>query len=134
MNTPDSILIVRRFFDALQRLKEDHRIRGKKTFTDRHAINRWNMNTCERQPERDMFQPAWLAYLSQDYGVSPSWILLGTGDFYLPGHEPPPPVKKKRGRKKKAPEAETHPVPDAGTPSPAPSNSSEGLQDPQAPK
>ena len=82
MNTPDSISIVRRFFDALQRLKADRRIRGKKTFTDRYGINRWNLNTCEKQPERDMFQPAWLAYLASDYGVSPEWLLLGEGDFY----------------------------------------------------
>lgn len=82
MNTPDSISIVRRFFDALQRLKADRRIRGKKTFTDRYAINRWNLNTCEKQPERDIFQPAWLAYLASDYGVSPEWLLLGEGDFY----------------------------------------------------
>lgn len=82
MNTPDSISIVNRFFEALQRLKADRRIRGKKTFTDRYGINRWNLNTCEKQPERDIFQPAWLTYLARDYGVSPSWLLTGEGDFY----------------------------------------------------
>ncbi len=83
MNTPDSIIIVRRFYEALQRLKTDRRIRGKKTFTDRYGINRWNMNTCEKEPERDIFQPAWLTYLARDYGVSPRWLLLGEGDFYI---------------------------------------------------
>ena len=39
MNTPDSTAIVRRFFVALQRLKADKRIRGKKTVTDRYGIN-----------------------------------------------------------------------------------------------
>lgn len=82
MNTPDSISIVNRFFEALQRLKADRRIRGKKTFTDRYGINRWNLNSCEKSPERDIFQPAWLTYLVRDYGVSPSWLLLGEGDFY----------------------------------------------------
>lgn len=82
MNTPDSVAIVNRFFEALRRLKADKRIRGKKTFTDRHAINRWNMNTLEKAPDRDIFQPAWLSYLVRDYGVSPRWLLTGEGDFY----------------------------------------------------
>ena len=100
MNTPDSILIIRRFFEALQRLKTDHRIRGKKTFTDKYSINRWNLNTCEKSPERNIFQPAWLAYLVHDYGISPQWLLLGTGDFYLFGNEPQvKTLKKKRPRK-----------------------------------
>lgn len=82
MQTTDSQQIVVRFFDALQRLKEDKAIRGKKTFTERYGINRWNMNTCEKEPSRDIFQPAWLAYLVKDYGVSPLWLLTGEGDFY----------------------------------------------------
>lgn len=91
MNTPDSTAIVLRFFEALRRLKADRRIRGKKTFTDRYAVNRWNMNTLEKSPERDIFQPAWLAYLARDYGVSPLWLLLGEGDFYAPEAPSPDP-------------------------------------------
>lgn len=82
MQTIDSQAIVVRFFNALQRLKDDHRIRGKKTFTERYGINRWNMLTLEKEPSRDIFQPAWLTYLVRDYGVSPIWLLLGEGDFY----------------------------------------------------
>lgn len=82
MQTRDSQAIVLRFFDALQRLKDDRRIRGKQTFTRRYGINRWNMLTLEKEPSRDIFQSAWLAYLVKDYGVSPRWLLLGEGDFY----------------------------------------------------
>ena len=82
MQTEDSQKIVMRFFDALQRLKEDRKIRGKQTFTRDHNINRWNMNTLEKDPSRDIFQPAWLTYLVNDYGVSPQWLLTGRGDFY----------------------------------------------------
>ena len=80
--TTDSQTIVRRFFEALYRLKTDGRIRGKQTFTTRYGINRWNMNTLEKEPERDIFQAAWLLYLVRDYGVSPMWLLTGQGDFY----------------------------------------------------
>lgn len=83
MQNEDSQCVIRRFFDALARLKRDRVIRGKQTFTRRHNINRWNMLTEEKFPERDMFQVAWLSYLVEDYGVSPHWLLTGEGDFYL---------------------------------------------------
>lgn len=85
MQTEDSQRVVRRFFLALQRLKDDHIIRGKQTFTRRYGINRWNMNTLEKDPSRDIFQAAWLTYLVNDYGVSSMWLLTGQGDFYSRG-------------------------------------------------
>ena len=82
MQTIESHAIVRRFFEALYRLKEDRKIRGKQTFTREYGINRWNLNTLEKEPERDIFQAAWLTYLVKDYDVSPMWLLTGFGDFY----------------------------------------------------
>ena len=82
MQTEDSQKIVRRFFEALQVLKRERIIRGKQTFTARYGINRWNMNTLEKEPSRDIFQPAWLTYLVNDYGISPQWLLTGEGDIF----------------------------------------------------
>lgn len=82
MQTAESQEIVKRFFTALYALKERKIIRGKQTFTRRYGINRWNMNTLEKQPERDMFQVAWLTYLVRDYGVSPLWLLTGGGEMF----------------------------------------------------
>ena len=84
MQTEDSQKIVGRFFEALERLKADKKIRGKQTFTRAHNINRWNMLTLEKDHSRDIFQPAWLTYLVEDYGVSAQWLLTGVGDFYKP--------------------------------------------------
>ena len=85
MQSPDSQIIVARFFEALSRLKDHKVLRGKKSFTDRYGINRWNMNTLATDHTRDIFQPAWLSYLVRDFHVSPAWLLVGQGDFFSPG-------------------------------------------------
>lgn len=82
MQTEDSQKIVARFFEALERLKTDRIIRGKQTFTREFNINRWNLNTLSKDHTRDIFQPAWLTYLVEKYGVSPLWLLTGRGEFY----------------------------------------------------
>lgn len=81
MQTEDSQLIVGRFFEALYFLIEHRAIRGKQTFTRRYGINRWNMQTLEHDHKRDIFQPAWLTYLVEDYGISPLWLLTGKGEI-----------------------------------------------------
>lgn len=48
MQTEDSQKVVRRFFEALYRLKDDGKIRGKQTFTREFDINRWNLNKLEK--------------------------------------------------------------------------------------
>lgn len=83
MQTTDSQKIISRFFEALRFLKEQKIIRGKQTFTRAHGINRWNMNTLEKDLSRDIFQAAWLTYLVNDYGVSATWLLTGRGDILL---------------------------------------------------
>lgn len=85
MQTEQSQTIVRRFFEAVHRLKADKVIRGKQTFTDRYGINRWNLNTLEKDVSRDIFQVAWLGFLVSDYKVSPYWLLVGEGAFYQDG-------------------------------------------------
>lgn len=82
MQTEDSQRIVARFFEALYELKALGKIRGKQTFTSNHDINRWNLNTLEKDHSRDIFQPAWLAYLVNDYQVSAEWLLTGRGDMF----------------------------------------------------
>lgn len=81
MQTEDSQKVVRRFFEALHYLKDQKIIRGKQTFTTRFNINRWNLNSLEKDPSRDIFQPAWLTYLVNEYGVSATWLLTGRGEI-----------------------------------------------------
>ena len=81
MQTPDSQVIVERFFQALETLKAEGRVRGIKTFTERYGVDRRNLYRLMKNTASDMFQPAWLAYLVRDYGVSARWLLTGTGNI-----------------------------------------------------
>ena len=81
MQTPDSQKIISRFFQALYYLKAQHIIRGKQTFTTKFEINRWNLNSLEKDMTRDIFQPAWLTYLVEEYNISAEWLLTGRGDI-----------------------------------------------------
>lgn len=81
MQTEDSQKVIRRFFEALYYLKGQKIIRGKQTFTNGFGINRWNLNTLEKDMSRDIFQVAWLSYLVQKYGVSSTWLLTGRGEI-----------------------------------------------------
>lgn len=101
MQNEESQIIIARFFEALEVLKERHVIRGKQTFTTRYGINRWNLNTLQKNKASDIFQVSWLMYLVRDYGVSSTWLLTGRGKP-LPPLEDVPKVVRKRGRPRKS--------------------------------
>lgn len=85
MQSEDSQKVVSRFFEALHTLIASKTIRGKQTFTREYGINRWNLNSLEKDMSRDIFQPAWLTYLVRDFGVSAAWLLTGVGGMFVPG-------------------------------------------------
>ena len=82
MLNQDSQQIVARFFEAIEILKRDKKIRGLKTFTNKYGINRGNFYKLQGNILSNIFQPSWLAYLVRDFGVSSEWLLLGSGNFY----------------------------------------------------
>lgn len=75
-------MIVGRFFEALQWLKESKRIRGIKTFTDRYGIHRRSLQRLQKTPETNDFKAAWLTYLVVDYGINAQWLLTGEGSMH----------------------------------------------------
>lgn len=88
MNNEISKDIVGRFFSCLDVLKSERVIRGKQTFARRYGINRRNLWRIETQDSIGQFQLCWLHYLVKDYKVSPSWLLMGDGELFLPGWNP----------------------------------------------
>lgn len=78
----EGIAITKRFFAAIDRLREEKKIRGLQTFTREQGINYWNLNTVKKQPERSVLKPEWLYYLVTNYGISSEWLITGNGEFY----------------------------------------------------
>jgi len=96
MNNPESIAIIKRFYEAIDMLIAGKVIRGKQTFTKKYDINRRNFATVQRKPESDMFQLVWISYLVTDFGISAEWIMTGRGPMF--DREPPVVSKNANGR------------------------------------
>lgn len=80
----EGIAISRRFFEAIELLKLQKKIRGLQTFTRNHNMNRWNVNQVKFHPDRSVLKPEWIVYIYKDYGVSIEWIVLGRGPIFDP--------------------------------------------------
>lgn len=70
--------INRRTKEAIDYLVEIGRIDKFYLFCDRHGFNRRNLVRLFREPQRE-FPLHLLEILVKDYGVSPSWLILGIG-------------------------------------------------------
>lgn len=70
-----------RFFEAFAVLVEDGRTTAS-GFCEGAGIDRPNFLKQRREPGRAILRPAWLSYLCRKYGVSPAWLLLGTGTMF----------------------------------------------------
>ena len=78
----EGIEVTKRFFEAIDMLKAQKRMRGLLTFTKAHDINYWNINTVRNQPDVSVLKPEWITYLVLDYGISAEWVLTGRGGMF----------------------------------------------------
>lgn len=78
-NTETTKQVQMRFFAALDSIIAMQRIRGVATYCRLNGIDRRNLITQRKNPERGFFQVSWLVPMVKDYGISARWLLLGVG-------------------------------------------------------
>ena len=80
--SPEGVEITNRFFEAIEILKFQKKIRGLKTVTDEIGANQGNTQFIKTDPSSHVLKPELLAYLVRKYNVSADWLLCGTGEMF----------------------------------------------------
>lgn len=78
----EGVAITDRFFRAIDTLIKAGQLRGLKSFTDTHNINRWNLVHVKDNPNNSVLKPELLALLVRHHNVSATWLLTGTGPMF----------------------------------------------------
>jgi hypothetical protein len=82
MQTEASQAVIKRFFEAVDMLIEQKRIRGKQTFCNLYGIDKRNFYAQKKDLSRGHFQVSWLLPLINEYSVNSTWILTGRGGMF----------------------------------------------------
>ena len=80
MISKEGIEITNRFFEAIEILKSQNKIKGLHTFTTKFNINRRNLQDVRKNPDVKILKPDIISYLVTEYDVSAEWILTGRGE------------------------------------------------------
>lgn len=80
--SPEGVEITKRFFEAVDTLRDKKKIRGLKTITDEYGANQGNTQLIKSDPATHVLKPELLAYLVRQYNVSAEWLLCGTGEMF----------------------------------------------------
>lgn len=80
--SPEGVEISKRFFEAVDMLRTQKKVRGLKTITDEIGANQGNTQIVKSSPANHVLKPELLAYLVRQYNVSAEWLLCGTGNMF----------------------------------------------------
>lgn len=82
-NTNVSKQIIARFYEALDAIIAQKKIRGVNTYCRLYEIDRRNLIAQRKDLERGWFQVSWLVPMVREYGVNSRWLLTGFGSMFV---------------------------------------------------
>lgn len=82
-NSNSTKQIISRFYEALDAIIAQKKIRGVNTYCRLYEIDRRNLIAQRKDLERGWFQVSWLVPMVREYGVSSSWLLTGFGSMFV---------------------------------------------------
>ena len=82
-NSNSTKQIISRFYEALDAIIAQKKIRGVNTYCRLYEIDRRNLLAQRKDLERGWFQVSWLVPMVREYGVSSSWLLTGFGSMFV---------------------------------------------------
>lgn len=83
------IEIANRFFQAIDILKAQKKIKSLRSLTEKYGLNYGNFHTMKTHPETYALKAELIASLAEDFGLSTEWILLGKGRIFKARKEQP---------------------------------------------
>lgn len=82
-NSNSTKQVISRFYEALDAIIAQKKIRGVNTYCRLYEIDRRNLLAQRKDLERGWFQVSWLVPMVREYGVSSSWLLTGFGSMFV---------------------------------------------------
>lgn len=79
MNNPESVKIVGRFYEAINLLINQGKLKSKRAFALGHEIEYTSFSRCEKEKKSNRFQISWIPYLTTEYPISLEWIMTEKG-------------------------------------------------------
>ena len=77
-----SIDICNRFFEAVEELRLQKKIRGTATLARAWGVSLFAMKWSKNHPDEKRIKVEYLYYIARDYNVSLKWLFFGTGSMF----------------------------------------------------
>lgn len=78
----ETIEIIERFFEALDKIVSLGHIAGIQTFCNEYEIDKRNLYAQRKDMNRGYFEIFWILPLIKDFNISKEWLLFGKGEMF----------------------------------------------------
>ena len=77
------IEITKRFFEAVEILKTQQKIKSLREITTMYGMNYGNVHTMMTKPDTSRIKLELLANICRDFNISAEWLLLGKSPMFI---------------------------------------------------